>query len=211
MFGTQNYLAFLFSGILLNITPGQDTLYIIGRSIAQGKKAGLLSAFGIGTGALCHTLFTALGLAALLAVSPITFDAIKYVGSAYLIYLGFRIFLSKANIFEENEIRKKTIRDSKIFVQGFLTNLLNPKVALFFLAFLPQFVNPVDNYGVFTFLFLGFTFVFTGTIWCLLVAIFSSSVTKFLRTDKKVSFLLNKACGILFIALGIKILFITHS
>jgi threonine/homoserine/homoserine lactone efflux protein len=210
MFGTQNYLIFLISGILLNITPGQDTIYIVGRSIAQGKKAGILSVFGIGTGVLCHSLFAALGLAALLSVSPIAFDAIKYLGSTYLIYLGTRTLMSNADIFEENETNKVKISDSKIFVQGFLTNLLNPKVALFFLAFLPQFVNPINNYGAFSFLFLGFTFIFTGTLWCLMLAIFSSSITKYLRKDKKIAFILNKACGILFIALGINILFITH-
>jgi threonine/homoserine/homoserine lactone efflux protein len=210
MFGTHNYVLFLFSGILLNITPGQDTIYIIGRSIAQGKKAGMVSVFGIAAGVICHSLFAAFGLAALLAVSPISFNGIKYLGSAYLIYLGMRTFLSPDNIFEEKEMNKVPISASKIFVQGFLTNLLNPKVALFFLAFLPQFVNPVANYGALSFLFLGFTFIVTGTLWSLLVALFSSSLTTYLRKDKKIAFVLNKACGILFIALGINILFITQ-
>jgi RhtB (resistance to homoserine/threonine) family protein len=210
MFGTHNYLVFLFSGILLNITPGQDTIYIIGRSIAQGRKAGILSVFGIGTGALCHTLITALGLAALIKVSPIAFDVIQYSGSAYLIYLGARSLFRKNNIFDNSKTGNDTTKNSKIFLQGFLTNLLNPKVALFFLAFLPQFVNPANNYGVLTFLFLGFTFITTGSIWCLIVALFSSYLTRWLRNDKKISIVLNKACGVLFIVLGLNILFYTR-
>jgi threonine/homoserine/homoserine lactone efflux protein len=210
MFGTQNYLTFLFSGILLNLTPGQDTIYIIGRSIAQGRKAGILSVLGIGSGAFCHTLFVALGLATLLSVSPIAFSVIKYLGSAYLIYIGARTFLSSSNIFDENETGKEKISASKIYLQGFLTNLLNPKVALFFLAFLPQFIDPINNYGTFSFLFLGFTFIFTGSMWCLMVALFSSYITKFLRKDRKVAFILNKACGILFIGLGVNIFLFTH-
>jgi len=210
MFGTHNYLTFLFSGILLNLTPGQDTIYIIGRSIAQGRKAGVLSVLGIGTGAICHTLFVALGLATLLSVSQIAFSIIKYLGSAYLIYIGSRTLFSSTNIFDENETGKEKISESKIYIQGFLTNLLNPKVALFFLAFLPQFIDPVNNYGTFSFLFLGFTFIFTGSIWCLMVALFSSYITTFLRKDRKVTFMLNKACGILFIGLGVNIFLFTH-
>ena len=210
MFGTHNYFTFLFSGILLNLTPGQDTLYIIGRSIAQGRKAGVLSVLGIGTGALCHTLFVAFGLATLLSVSPIAFNIIKYLGSAYLIFIGTKTLFSSTNIFEDSDKDKENVRSSKIYVQGFLTNLLNPKVALFFLAFLPQFIDANNNFGAFSFLFLGFTFIFTGSIWCLIVAWFSSYATKFLRKDRKVTIVLNKACGILFIGLGVNIFLFTH-
>jgi threonine/homoserine/homoserine lactone efflux protein len=210
MFGTHNYLTFLFSGILLNLTPGQDTIYIIGRSIAQGRRAGIISVFGIGTGALCHTIFVALGLATLLSVSPIAFNVIKYLGSTYLLYIGTRMLFRSSNIFQDNELDKEQISTFKIYVQGFLTNLLNPKVALFFLAFLPQFIDPINNYGAFSFLFLGVTFIFTGSIWCLMVALFSSYLTKFLRKDKKVTYVLNKICGILFIGLGVNIFLFTH-
>ncbi len=208
MLGTQNYITFLTAGILLNITPGQDTVYIVGRSIAQGRKAGVLSVLGIGTSALCHNLITALGLAALLKVSPFAFNILKYAGAAYLFYLGIKTIMNKNDLFQDKAINKYD--NFKIFRQGFLTNLFNPKVALFFLAFLPQFINPVKNYGAFSFLFLGFTFITTGTIWCFILAIFSSSISGFLRKDKKISFFLNKACGVLFIGLAINIIFIAH-
>ncbi len=210
MFGTQNYIAFLLAGILLNITPGQDTIYIVGRSIAQGKKAGILSVLGICAGASCYNVITALGLAALLKVSPLAFNIIKYSGAAYLIYLGIKTIISSSDLFQDNVINKNRMSDFKIFSQGFLTNLLNPKVALFFLAFLPQFINPINNYGVFSFLFLGFTFITTGTAWCLILAIFSSDILRFLRKDKKTSFILNKACGVLFIGLAFNVIFFTH-
>lgn len=210
MFGTLNYLTFFVSGILLNITPGQDTIYIVGRSVAQGKKAGILSVLGISTSAICHNLIAALGLAALLKVSPTAFNIIKYLGVVYLVYLGIKTILTNSNLFQDNTINKDKFSDFKIYSQGFLTNFLNPKVVLFFLAFLPQFVNPINNYGAFSFLFLGFTFIITGTIWCLILAVFSSYIFGFLRKGKKTSFILNKACGVLFIGLATNVIFITH-
>ncbi|GBF34797.1 threonine efflux protein [Desulfocucumis palustris] len=205
MFGIENYGVFLFSGILLNLTPGSDTIYILGRSMGQGKKAGVISALGISSGALIHTLLVALGLSVILARSAIAFNLVKYLGAGYLVYLGIKTLASKKEIVvEKDEESRAGLK--RIYFEGIITNLLNPKVALFFLAFLPQFVDPANNYGATPFLLLGLTFITTGTIWCVLLAVFSSFMTDKIRGEKRISILLNKLAGIIFIALGINLL-----
>ena len=164
MFGIHDFGLFLAAGILLNLTPGPDTAYILGRSIVQGREAGIASALGICVGSLFHTCAAALGLSAILATSAVAFAAIKLLGGAYLIFLGIKMLLDRRQQLSllSNFRRRTTIA---AFRQGVFTNVLNPKVALFFLAFLPQFIDPALNMKVFAFLMLGLTFVTTGTIW----------------------------------------------
>ena len=151
MFGITNFTAFLLAGILLNLTPGTDTIYILSRSISQGKKAGLLSALGISAGCLVHTLFAAFGLSIVLSQSAAAFDTVKYMGALYLIYLGLKtIFTRRPHGFDLDAIQTRD-SDSRIFLSGMLTNVLNPKVALFFLAFVPQFIDPAICTAVFRF------------------------------------------------------------
>ncbi|MFZ5649078.1 MAG: LysE family translocator [Bacillota bacterium] len=204
MFGIINFEVFLLSGILLNLTPGADTMYILGRSVSQGRKAGILSVFGISTGAVIHTLLASLGLSVILAKSLIAFNIIKYAGAAYLIYLGLKTLFSPSGQFSVDEGNKDNML--KVYLQGILTNVLNPKVALFFLAFLPQFVDPANSLGPLPFLMLGLTFITTGTIWCLLIAIFSSFATNKLRNNQLTTNIMNKLTGILFIGLGLNIM-----
>ncbi len=205
MFGIQNFETFILAGILLNLTPGADTMYILGRSISQGKKAGILSALGIATGALVHCLFAALGLSIILAKSALAFEIVKYAGAAYLIFLGVKMLVSKSSNNFDLEKRTKTVSYKKIYISGIFTNILNPKVALFFLAFLPQFINPnYTNNGV-PFLILGLTFVCTGTTWCLALAIFSSKLSKKIKKNYTIKKWLDRITGGLFIALGIKL------
>lgn len=204
MFGIINYWVFLVSGILLNLAPGPDTLYILGRSISQGRKAGVVSALGISTGAFLHTTLAALGLSIVLAQSALAFNTIKYAGVAYLIFLGIRTLVTKSGAIAVRETAAEEPR--KIYWQGVFTNLFNPKVALFFLAFLPQFVDPANAYGPLPFILLGLTFITTGTIWCLIVAGSASFATRQLRKNQKVSVILNKLTGILFIGLGLNLI-----
>jgi RhtB (resistance to homoserine/threonine) family protein len=205
MLGTIHLTTFIISGLLLNLYPGQDTMYIISRSISQGKKAGILSVFGICSGGFIHTLLAGLGLSSILAASNIAFHAVKIIGALYLIYLGFRTIFSKHdNSGTDTYLAKQT--DLQIYKQGLLTNLLNPKVALFFLSFLPQFVNPVDNHGPLSFLFLGSIFLCTGTIWCLFVALFSAKISEKIKTNQKITLIFEKFTGIIFIGLGLNIL-----
>lgn len=154
MFGIHDFSLFLAAGILLNLTPGPDTVYILGRSIAQGRDAGVASALGICAGSIFHTSAAALGLSAILATSALAFGAIKLLGGAYLIFLGFKMILDRRkHLSLPSNFRRRTT--AAAFRQGVLTNILNPKVALFFLAFLPQFIDPASKTKVLAFLVLG--------------------------------------------------------
>ena len=204
MFGIHDFGLFLAAGILLNLTPGPDTVYILGRSIAQGREAGIASALGICVGSIFHTCAAALGLSAILATSALAFGAIKLLGGAYLIFLGIKMILDRRKQLSlPFNFRRRTT--AAAFRQGVLTNVLNPKVALFFLAFLPQFIDPASNIKVLAFLVLGFAFVTTGTIWCLLLAWFASAFSERLRTNETIAQWLNRTAGSLFIFLGLRL------
>ena len=203
MYGIINYEVFLLTGILLNLIPGADTMYIVGRSISQGRKAGVYSVFGIITGSLVHTLFVAFGLSIILTKSVVLFNIIKIIGVIYLVYLGIKMVLDKTNVDFQASSNKLNIR--KIYIQGLLTSLTNPKVSLFFIAFLPQFIDTKAS-GPMPFIILGLTFTVTGLLWCLFVAYFSSYVTKKLRGNQKVGMILNKVTGMIFIGMGLKLL-----
>ena len=204
MFGIHDFGLFLAAGVLLNLTPGPDTVYILGRSIAQGREAGVASALGICVGSIFHTCAAALGLSAILATSSVAFVAIKLLGGAYLIFLGIKLLLHRRRQLSlPSNFRQRT--SAAAFRQGVLTNVLNPKVALFFLAFLPQFIDPATNDKILAFVTLGFTFVTTGTIWCLILAWFASSFSDRLRASERVGQWVNRAIGALFIFLGARL------
>jgi RhtB (resistance to homoserine/threonine) family protein len=206
MLGIENYVGFVIAGVILNLTPGADTIYILTRSVAYGRKAGIYSVFGIVTGALIHTFFASIGLSVILAKSAMAFSVIKYMGATYLVYLGIKMLVDKNNILDSNGRRKDQLVLGKIYFQGLLTNLLNPKVALFFLAFIPQFINPQFAEGPIPFILLGLTFITTGTFWCLILVYSAFGVTQKMRDHKKIGWMLQKIGGMIFIGLGIKLL-----
>lgn len=180
-------------------------MYIISRSMSQGKKAGIVSVLGISSGGLIHTLLAGLGLSTILAASNLAFYIIRIIGALYLLYLGSRIIFSKhTDSITGTYLKNQT--DFQIYKQGLLTNLLNPKVALFFLSFLPQFVNPENNFGPITFLFLGSIFLCTGTIWCMIVAIFSAVIFNRIKKNERITLIFEKITGILFIGLGLNLI-----
>lgn len=204
MFGTENLALFVVSGILLNLTPGQDTFYIIGRSLAQGRRAGIVSVLGVSSGCVVHTFAAAFGLSAILASSAGAFLVVKAVGAAYLVYLGVAMMLARSA--NPVEAAGRT-RDSAwaIYRAGFLTNVLNPKVALFFLAFLPQFVDPAAASKIGAFLFLGAVFIVNGTIWCLVLAWGASAMSRRFRESPSAIVLLKRAAGAMFVGLGVRL------
>jgi RhtB (resistance to homoserine/threonine) family protein len=204
MLGIHHFTLFLVSGVLLNLTPGPDTAYILGRSIAHGRSAGVASAFGIMAGSIFHTCAAALGLSALLAASVWAFTAIKIIGGAYLLFIGFKMILHRG---EELHLPVGLRRSSSAaaFRQGVVTNVLNPKVALFFLAFLPQFIDPLSPTKVPAFLALGLTFVTTGTIWCLILAWSAASISQRLRQNGRIAQWLNRVVGSLFVFPGLRL------
>jgi RhtB (resistance to homoserine/threonine) family protein len=203
MFGTQHLALFITSGILLNITPGQDTLYIVGRSLSQGRRAGLLSVAGITAGSGMHTLAAAFGLSAVLATSASAFTVIKLAGAAYLVYLGVGMLRDRSPQLAPASFGHES--DWAVFRAGFVTNLLNPKVALFFLAFLPQFVDPAASSRVLAFLFLGAVFIVNGTLWCLVLAYGAAGMSRRLRENPSAAVLVKRAAGALFVGLGVRL------
>lgn len=204
MFGIHHFGIFLVSSVLFNLTPGPDSLYILGRSLAQGRKAGMASVLGISSGALCHTVAAACGLSALLAASAAAFTVVKWIGAAYLVYLGVRMVLAKGGA-GAVPARFASLDFWAIYRQGLFTNLLNPKVVLFFLAFIPQFISPGSSQRFAAFLTLGLCVVTTGTLWCLVLANFSGWLSQKMRRNAGNSQWLNKTVGGLFVYLGVRL------
>ncbi len=204
MLGIHDYWLFVLAGVLLNLTPGQDTFYILGSSIAQGRRVGVASALGICSGCVVHTLAAAAGLSAILATSATAFIIVKLVGAGYLIYLGIRFILARdqSACISAHEAPRQAW---KAFRQGVVTNVLNPKVALFFLAFLPQFIDPASPTKVAAFIALGLTFIATGTTWCLFLAIAAATVRRFFEGHPGAYTRLSQAAGTLFVALGFRL------
>jgi len=206
VFGTHDLWLFVLSGFLLNITPGPDTLYIVGRSSTQGWRAGAVAALGIGTGTLVHICAAALGLSAILAASATAFTAVKFIGAAYLLYVGISLIRSAGAIGSSPGaavVRPASIRS--IFAQGFLTNVLNPKVALFFLAFLPQFVAVDAGSKPLAFLLLGAIFNFNGALWNLFVAWSTARLSSRLAPGVAFKRWFNRCVGSFFVFIGIRL------
>lgn len=202
MFDIIHYPLFILTAVTLNLYPGPDTLYILGRSAAQGRAAGVFSALGIGSGAVIHSLLGALGLTAVVAASAMAFSVIKWAGAAYLVYLGVSMLLAKS----EGPVKASPPQSlRRIYVQGVLTNVLNPKVALFFLALIPQFIAPGAAHPGLAFLVLGLTFVTTGTVWCLIVAVAGGVLNRLLGGGGKGGLWLKRAGGGLLAGLGLRL------
>ncbi len=198
-------LLFVGAGLVLNITPGPDVLYIVGRSLGQGRLAGVVSALGIAAGCLVHIAAAALGLSAVMAAVPPAFDGLRYAGAAYLAWLGFKALVSRSAVFDVRPLEPVPL--GRIFRQGVVTNVLNPKVALFFLAFLPQFTDAARGPLPLQFVLLGLVFVGNGTIVCLGYALAASWLGAWLKDRYGIATWLNRAMGGLFITLGARLAF----
>jgi threonine/homoserine/homoserine lactone efflux protein len=206
MLGIHDYWLFVVTGVLLNLTPGQDTMFILGRSLTGGLRCGIASALGIGVGSIFHTLAAAAGLSALLAASPAAFLIVRIAGALYLVYLGAKLLLTRAERSSDPESTPAEAGSAwSAFRQGILTNILNPKVALFFLALLPQFIDPTSNAKTLAFLALGITFVTTGTLWCVVLAFGAARLRQFFRGKPQARTVIDRVTGGLFIALGIRL------
>jgi threonine/homoserine/homoserine lactone efflux protein len=204
MLGIHHYWLFIATAIVLVITPGQDTFFILGRSLSGGRSSGIAAALGITAGSVIHTCLAALGLSALLATSPYAFMAVKLAGAAYLLYIGVRALLSKASA-PPGEGANGASGAWVAFRQGIISNLLNPKVALFFLALMPQFIDAGSAHKVVAFLALGFSFVALGVAWCLVLAIAAASLRSWFLRKPSAPVILNRISGAMFIALGLKL------
>jgi threonine/homoserine/homoserine lactone efflux protein len=205
--GIDNFATFIITATLFIITPGIDTIFVLNKSISQGRTSGVYASFGVNMGVLVHTILGALGLSLIIAKSDLAFAFMKYGGAIYLIYLGIAKLKSKEELISTNNNSNdnKTARSN--FTSGLITNTLNPKVALFFLAFFPQFILPESISSPTPFILLGFSYAIIGTVWFLILTILSSSFYKVFKENKSTSLYFNKFSGLVFILLAIKIVF----
>ena len=200
-----NLALFLAASLALIATPGQDNLYILTRGVAQGRPAALVSAWGVCAGLLVHTAFAAVGLSAILASSALAFSLVKYAGAAYLVYLGLRMLLGREGLeLPEEDGPKEGGGMGRVFWQGVVSNVLNPKVALFFLAFLPQFVGPGSG-GHLVFLALGLLFVALSLLVTTLLALFCGAVGDWRKGRPSVARAIGRAPGGVLVALGARL------
>ncbi|WP_373089945.1 LysE family translocator [Sneathiella sp.] len=196
---TALILAFIPSALLLTLAPGPDIVYVAMRGLAEGRRAGLVAALGLITGIFVHITLAALGLSALLAASPMLFAAIKYAGAAYILYIGWKIATAPPLDFDGSTPR---LGLGRIFRQTILMNILNPKVALFFLAFLPQFVDRASEHATAQFIFFGFLFQFCALLVMGGVGLFAGSVTSILRRNERAGLYLNRVSGVVVMLIG---------
>jgi threonine/homoserine/homoserine lactone efflux protein len=206
MFGTHDLALFIASGLLLNMAPGPDSLLVMTRSATQGWRAGSAAALGICSGTFVHIFGAALGLSAVLATSATAFTVVKLLGAAYLLYAGLAMLLAKASPRADAEAAPPApLPLRKIYLQGFLTNALNPKVAVFFLAFVPQFIAPESTTKALAFIALGCLFNATSLMWSHLLAAFTVFASRRLRVNEAVGRWLHRAIGAVFVSFGIKL------
>jgi threonine/homoserine/homoserine lactone efflux protein len=218
MLGITHFGFFCVAVFLLNVTPGPDTAYIVGRSVAQGRSAGLISALGISAGCCVHALACAFGLTALLAASATAFTVVKFVGAIYLVYLGTRLIFAKTERASAKAVEAAEVTEAasaraataprplrQLFLQGFWTNVLNPKVVLFFVSFFPQFVSTENSHKALAFLALGVVFVLMSTVWNSFVAWIAGSVTRRFSGKPGVKKWLDRTVGTAFVGLGVKL------
>lgn len=205
MFGIHDLPLFIISGLLLNIMPGPDSLLIMTRSATQGWRAGVAASLGIGAGTMVHIFAAALGLSAVLSTSATAFTVVKLVGAAYILYMAVGLLRSRRASTETKAPVLPALPYRKIFAQGFLTNVLNPKVALFFLAFVPQFIALEAPSKAMAFIVLGCIFNVNGMLWCCGLALTTARASERLKLNPSVSLWLKRFTGGLFVWLGVKL------
>lgn len=202
-------LLFIVAGLLLNLTPGPDVLYIVSHALKSGTRAGIVAAFGITAGCFVHIFAAAVGVSALLAASATAFTLLKWIGAAYLVWVGLKMLRSSApaaialGAKERREVRKPELKT--VFFRGFATNALNPKVALFFLAFLPQFIGPAIEHKSLAFLLLGLLFNFNGLWVNIGWAVAAAWLSAGAGVVRKSMHWLERAAGAMFLGFGLKL------
>jgi len=201
---SDNLAIYVVASLALILTPGQDMIYVIGRSLAQGRMAGLCSAVGVIIGILVHTALAAIGVGAILQASETLFTALKLVGAAYLVYLGIRMIATRE---VPIDARAGTARSSPawLVMQGVLSNVTNPKIILFFFAFLPQFVDPASPHPTRDLLFLGVLYALLGLPVKCGVALVAARLSQRLLQRPRALAWMNRACGAVLVALGVRL------
>ena len=209
MIDVSHFMLFAAASWILIVTPGPDMIYVITRGICHGQKAGMISAVGVTLGLFVHTIFAALGLAVILSTSAMAFRMVKYTGALYLFYLGLKTLKEKTSF--SFKTRRKTFNLRIILLQGVLSNVFNPKVALFFLAFLPQFVNAENGNVPFQMVLLGLCFAVFGFVFLMAVGYFSGSIGRWIHRNQGIANKLRWITGSILIALGIRLALIEQN
>lgn len=207
MFGVVNYAAFIGLAITLNMIPGLDTLFVLSRTLEGGRRAGFASALGVSTGVLIHSLLAGAGLGLVLSQSQELFFILKMAGACYLIYLAIQTLKSSKHTLTlelGEDIRLSFI---SVYKSGILSNLLNPKVIIFFVALFPQFVSFENNYGIIPFIILGITIASTSVIWSSILAVSASWVRQFFERSSKAQIIFPKISALIYFLLGLAIFF----
>ena len=202
---------FAAAALAVNLTPGPDMLFVIGTGATRGRRAGVMAAFGVGAGCLLHVALAAVGLSALLAASALAFSVVKWLGAAYLVWVGISMLRTRRAQAASAETAPMQIESRQVFWQGAVTNALNPKVALFFLAFLPQFIEPGAAGQALAFVALGLLFNLGGTVVNVMVALLTATISRRIAARNAGASLLGtwlqRAVGALFVGLGLKLAF----
>ena len=205
-YGLAHWAAFLVSALLLNLSPGPDMAYIIAHTAKNGKRAGFAAMFGVWSGAFVHVIFSVLGLSAILATSALAFSIVKWVGAAYLIWLGIQALRSDgAGLFEQSA--KKVQSAFSVYRQGILVSILNPKVAIFFLAFLPQFIVVGSGPESMQLLLHGVLIILIAAFIEVPLVIVGSKLSTILKRRPKIGQWLDRSLGVVFVGLGLRLAF----
>ena len=204
MISTETLLLYTVGALIIIIAPGPDFIYVTTRGIAQGRLAGILSAIGISLGLMVHTTLAAVGLSALLQTSGIAFQTVKWLGAAYLLYLGIKMFLDKESLIQQN---KNMIKINRLAIvrQGIATNVFNPKAILTFMAFIPQFINPTDKTVAIQITILGGIIAFIAIMWFGLVGYFAGTLGKWLWQRPPVQRIIRWGAGCILVGLGLRL------
>ncbi|MCI2290363.1 MULTISPECIES: LysE family translocator [Enterobacter] len=209
MLDITHFGLFALSVLLLSVTPGPDIAYVVGQSVANGRRAGIISAAGVALGSCTHAVASAVGLTALIAASPMMFTVIKYLGAAYLVYLGSKMILGtltkQTSDRSEADAVKTKATHASLLTKGFITTLTNPKVLLFFISFFPQFVSPGGEHNAASFLVLGMTYALIAFMTDLTFAVLAGSAAGAVSRNRKLQKLLDRIVGVTFIGLGLRL------
>lgn len=205
MFGIVNFEFYLVATLVFIMTPGMDTIFVLNSSLVKDRSIGIYSALGVNAGILVHTFFAAFGLSLLLAQSAFAFTCIKYLGAIYLIGIGLKSIFAKESAMAFNSSANHTSTNWKTFRRGLITNVLNPKVALFFLSFFPQFVTADSIGSSLPFLILGFTYVAMGVVWYISLVLFVGLFADKLKNNPLFQRYMNRISGVIFVLMGLKV------
>ena len=209
MLDITHFGLFILSVFLLSITPGPDMAYVVGQSVANGRRAGLISAAGVALGSCTHAVASAVGLTALITASPLLFTVVKYVGAVYLMYLGGKMVLGtfsrKSAQGDEPVVERNRANIGGLLSKGFITTLTNPKVILFFISFFPQFVMPNGEHHAVSFLILGMAYALVGFMTDATFAILAGSAAGAVSRNQTLQKVLDRVVGTAFIGLGIRL------